>query len=636
MIHSRHICGMLLAVVGLVCGCAPLESRDAETDPRDAPADTVADVRIVEAIGGDRSLTYAVDVHDTIAVFGRGTNVVIVDVSDPSRPAEIGSVSLPGEIRDVAVRGTNVYAAADSGGLHIIDLSEPNTPAATGSIRFKDLAYGVDLDGDYVYVAARSEGLRVIDVTDPATPVEAAYFSTPDEAVDVVVRDGFAYIAAWYESMRVVDIRDPAALEEVSYASYDSYDNGAAWSVHVDGEIGLAAVPEMGLRTVDISDPRDVKLYRVYRGLFAPAGAAVRGRTAFVADQSAGLRVLDLADPREPVEIGSVKLPGRSMAVSLQGDIAYVAAREGGLRVVDISRPYDPHEIAYVDAADVIVDVSVAGDTLAAVGSQNGVNLHRASADWSKGAAIATPAQRVIFHGNRLLTAGTGGVSLYDRSNPTSAIVTSNMAGTPHGLAASGDIVAVAVEEFGVRFLAIGTPGDLREVGSFEPDRAGMASSDRHQVLRTPPSAWDVVISEDLGFAAFDDGVRVIDISDPARPALVALHALPERAYRLLLRDSRLYVACDDGLRVIDVSDPERPAEVAHVKTPSFATALALDGDRVYVGDLSGVLTVTSTSEPMERIHEVKIADQILGLALVDTGIAAAVGEQGVRVVAVP
>src|SRR5690606_35251759 len=114
-------------------------------------------------------------------------------------------------------------------------------------MRFDDRVYGVDTDGRHAYVAARSAGLHVLDVADPEKPVPVGHIQTPDDAVDVVVRGDFAYVAAWYESMRVIDISDPANPEEVSFASYDSYDNGTAWSVYVEGDLGFATVPDMGL-----------------------------------------------------------------------------------------------------------------------------------------------------------------------------------------------------------------------------------------------------------------------------------------------------------------------------------------------------------------------------------------------------
>ena len=628
MIRFMFWCGFLL-VVGIVGqGCTEAESNADETVEPEGSS-----YRLVAEFGGEDAFTYGVAVRDSIAVFGRGREIGVVDVSDPSHPAVVGTATLGGEIRDLVLRGAFAYAAAGSGGLEILDLSEPGAPELIGRVRFQDRAYGVDAEGDYVYVAARSEGLRIIDVSNPEEPVEVGHIVTPDEAVDVVVRDGFAYVAAWYESMRVIDVSEPTSPEEVSYASYDSYDNGAAWSVFVEEDLGLATVPDMGLRTVDISDPRDVKLYKVYRGLYSPAGVAARGRIAFVADQDAGFRVLDLTDPLSPVEIGSISLPGRAMAVSLSGDVAYVAAREGGLRIIDVSLPHDPREIGYVDEGDEVVDVVRIGEKLATAGLQNGVSFYGSSMDYEAVGHIHFPARRISTAGRTLLVAGQAEIAVFDHSDHTNLQARLRVPGSVRGVAVSDDVVIVATEQFGLRMLQLGQAGGLREVGSLEPDRSGIASTDQLQMLRTPVAAWDVVMYDELAVGAFDDGVRVIDVSTPTRPSLIGRLNTPERVYRLALRGSQLFAACDDGLRVIDMSDPAHPVGLTYLKTPSFATSLLLDEDQVHVGDLSGVMTTVSASHPYDRISEIKIADRVLGLAMLDEGIAVAAGRDGLRIV---
>lgn len=628
MIRFSLICGILTACLFLAA-CAPTETRLEDADPQDSPL-----FRLLDEAGGEDAFTYAVNAHDSIVAFGRGPDLIIADIGDPSKPEVLGTVRLRGEIRDVVLRGRTVYAAADSGGFQIIDVSNPRTPTIISGMRFEDRVYGVDADDGHAYVAARSAGLHIVDVSDASALKTVGHVVTPDEAVDVVVRDDFAFVAAWYESMRVIDVSDRSAPEEVSFASFDSYDNGAAWSVYVEEDIGLATVPDMGLRMVDISDPRDVKLHKVYRGLFAPAGVAARGRIAYVADQSAGFRVLDLSDPVAPVEIGSLDLPGRAMAVALEGDAAYVAAREGGLRIVDISRPHDPHEVAYIDSGDEIADVAVFGDTVIAAGLQNGALLYREAARLHADGIIPFPARRVVVQEDRLILAGETGIALYDRADVSRRTAFAELSGSIRGVASGENLVVAATEQFGLRILGPGSGGTLHEIGSFEPERAGGASMDRLQMQRTPVAAWDVLVDGDRAFAAFDDGIRLIDFSRPSRPTLIGLLATPERVFRLTLRGDRLFAACDDGIRAIDVSDPANLSQIGHVKTPSFATSMAWNGDRMYVGDLSGMITVVETDEPVRRIAEGKVAERILGLTVVRNGIAVASGREGVRVVA--
>jgi hypothetical protein len=231
-----------------------------------------------------------------------------------------------------------------------------------------------------------------------------------------------------------------------------------------------------------------------------------------------------------------------------------------------------------------------------------------------------------------LLVAGEAEIAVLDQSDYTNLQGRLRVPGSVRGVAANDDNdVIVATEQFGLRMLQLRPNGGLREVGSLEPDRSGVALTDRQQMLRTPVAAWDVVMYSDRAVAAFDDGIRVVDVSTPSRPTLIRLLNTPERVYHLVLRGSQLFAACDDGLRVIDVSDPAHPVELTYLKTPSFATYLLLHEDQIHVGDLSGVMTTVSASDPYDRISEIKIADRVLDLAMLDESIAAAAGVNGLR-----
>lgn len=627
MRNSGYIAVVLVGTVALIVGVwmfSGVSSPESAALTKTAvppPAVAPSAVEMVAEAGGADGYSYAVAVHESLAVFSRGARLVVVDVSNPPSPVELGSIVLPGEIRDIVMTERYAYVAADSAGMHVVDLADPMRPARSGSYLFDDRAYGVAVEGPHLFVAARSAGLRMLNVSSPSSPVEVGHIVTPDEAVDVVVRDGYAYVSAWYESMRVIDVSDPAALEEVSFASYDSYDNGAAWSVSVEGDIGLNTIPEVGLRTVDISDPHDVKLYKVYRGLFAPVGVAARGPVAFVADQDAGFRVLDLADPAELVEIGSLKLPGSPLSVVLNDDFAYVAAREGGLRVVDVSRPNDPVEVAFLDGDDEIVDVTYYDGVLIAAGAENGVYTFDGTdrlEPAARGAAL-----RVVADGQRLTTAGTDGVHVYDRANPWTPVTSLNS--SARAAAVRGDLTVAATELDGLVVF-----DGARQVGESHPERLDITPSNRELLLRTPVSGWDVVLHGNIAFGAFDDGIRLVDVSTPSRPALIGSISTPERVYRLAAHDATLLAACDDGLRIFDI---ETRKEIAHIKTSSFATAVVAQDGRAYVGDLNGSVTVVELAEKPETIGTYEVADRVHGLAVSGEMLAVAAGTQGIRIV---
>ena len=614
---------MLIVGIVVLCALAVLVRRSG--GGQDTSGDAVAasvpgNMELVAEVGAG-AFTYAVDADGTRAAFGRGRHLVVADVSDPARPSERYAIPLPGDILGVRLSGDRVYVAADTAGLRIVDIVEG---VEVGSLRFDDRAYDVEVSEPYVFVAARSEGLRVVDVSDPANPVEIAAVPTPDEAVGVVIQGDYAYVADSYESMRVVNVSDPSAPEEVSFAPFSSYDHGAAWNVGVDGELAAFTIPEKGLRTVDITYPDSVRNHGLYyQKLRAPADVALRGHLAFVADQEAGLRVLDLTDPQNPAEIGAAPLSGSALTIRLDGDVAYVAAKEAGLRLVDISTPNDPREIGFLDDGDTVLDVVSAGGALLVAGLENGVYRYDGGSELVRRFEGRTG--RIALDGPRVVTAGRDGVRVHEEEQ-----VFASMTGKAHGVAARDGVIAAA-EPLGVRILEAGSGGALQETGFFGVEWADDA--EEKEFLRTPPAAWDVLLEEGRAYAAFDDGLYVLDLGGPDAPRLAGRIRTPERVYRLARSGDRLFAACDDGLRVLDVSGSS-PEEVAFVRTPSYATSLLIDGDTVYVGDLSGrVLAVDVSGEDAQVTGTWHVADRVYALTRAEEGIAVAAGGQGLRIV---
>ena len=148
---------------------------------------------LVGQIGGH---SYAVAVQGPIAYLGVGPRLVLLDVSDPARPAVLGRTGvLPGVVQGVAVSGSHAYVAAGDGGLRVVDVSDPAHPREVGSCDTPGEAWGVAVSGSYAYVAAGDAGLRIVDVSDPAHPREVGSYDTPGSAWDVAVSGSYAYVA---------------------------------------------------------------------------------------------------------------------------------------------------------------------------------------------------------------------------------------------------------------------------------------------------------------------------------------------------------------------------------------------------------------------------------------------------------
>jgi len=131
-------------------------------------------------------------VADGYAYAARGLELQIFDVYDPVSPQPIGtfrkSVVGVAVFGDVAVAGSRAYVwwgNGKFGGILVVDISDPTSPVEIGSYDS-----GVSpipsfvADGPYLYVA-RFGGLEIGDVSDPMSPRVTSYYATRSSGLGV-------------------------------------------------------------------------------------------------------------------------------------------------------------------------------------------------------------------------------------------------------------------------------------------------------------------------------------------------------------------------------------------------------------------------------------------------------------------
>ncbi len=287
--------------------------------------------------------------------------MAIYDVSDPSRPEQIGFYPTPGSgvHRMTWWDGDLAYVAGTDRGflgrfLHIVDLSDPSQPTAVGKWWYpgQHTASGEVPDwdhqaepgpgdpgrqfalhhalpyGDRAYAGYWDAGLMILDVADPANPKLISRLAFGEESRNthtaqrlpgrdiVVVTD--EQLTRWIGVQRhvwVVDVSDETSPEVVSTFPIPDgarHEDGVRWGPHNLHEMRPGA----------FTDPNLVFL--TYFG--------------------GGLRVYDLTDPSAPTEVAHLVPPAPSGRDSIQfNDVTvtedrtiFVTDRHGdGLYIVD-------------------------------------------------------------------------------------------------------------------------------------------------------------------------------------------------------------------------------------------------------------------------------------------------------------
>lgn len=247
---------------------------------------------------------FAVAVRGEIAFLG-DQGLRIIDISDHTRPTELGSVELDGSIMAVAAdeTGERVAALAWGGELSLVDASDPAQPV----VRSAHPTNGVDVSifDTIVAVAEGDQGVTLIDVTDLEAPTLIARISTIDRALAVALDSNIAVIGLAIDSV-------------------------------VEGAVAI----------YDITDPTDPILT-------AQQPTSDRVGAVDVADSKAAiliggsLQMIDISDPAAPIDLGTSDARlGNVEDIAIDGFLVHASSWSGSLHVIDFSHPDGPSVIA--------------------------------------------------------------------------------------------------------------------------------------------------------------------------------------------------------------------------------------------------------------------------------------------------
>jgi hypothetical protein len=121
--------------------------------------------------------------------------------------------------------------------------------------------------------------------------------------------------------------------------------------------------------------------------------------------------------------------------------------------------------------------------------------------------------------------------------------------------------------------------------------------------IEMPYYVLDIEISEPYAFVS-DGFLNIIDISDPTAPVVIcSLEEGVGAMESIVLSGSYVYAACWwDGLKIIDISDPYSPQLVGSVETGAIARDVAVAGSHAYVSHWGEDVAVVDISVPSAPI----------------------------------
>jgi len=272
----------------------------------------------------------------------------IFDVSHPDSLVELGSWTPDEGVGPITQWGDCTVVIYDFPSfLGILDLTDPSAPVELGSVSIpgEHPIFRVATYNDHAYIAKGLDGLVIVDLSTPANPQVVANVSFPDAVMDLAMSGHYLYVASGhYNALMIYDISIPQSPTQIGECPVgENVERLAIWS-----DYAYAVLHEFGLVIIDVSNPNAPALVGSYpssedlKDIFADEGFV------FIADGYEMFRVINATDPSSPYECGFHTFPGGWMHhVTAEGIFAYVSG-DSRLEIYDCSAalPVSPWEIA--------------------------------------------------------------------------------------------------------------------------------------------------------------------------------------------------------------------------------------------------------------------------------------------------
>jgi hypothetical protein len=507
--------------------------------------DTLHTISLAEPATPVRVGSLAIGLHDAILACqgallcaADATDFGIWDIARPAAPVPLSRLALPLGAVDLVVQGPLAYVATATG-LLTVDVTDPGAPRLLGEYREDGLeGRAIAVQNDHAYLVCRT-GLVIIDIADPAAPRALGRVAAAGGDA-IAVEGSWAAVTGHYGiGVRTIDVSDPLNPRLVSETGCQVIEhrgavlrNGHLFTVACDGNYSIPPISSvLAFRlgaAATVMPTSTVAWSPTVYGDVMPAAMDIAGdRARCLTTFPNGfprLDILDLASPDGPTVIGSVEVHGD--AVAWRDSLACVAGVN--LEIVDLTVATQPRVVVSLPLPGVL---------------QYGMT---ADLTW-------LPDDRVIV---RAMTADGARDFIVNLDDPLAPVIEATVPSfrpDTSTFLASGYLGYIYGDS--LRVVDLSDPAHPRRLSAL-----GVASF--IPVGSRPVIAggclWVAIMDTD-----FDRSLLGFSLTDPVAPALISRTPVPMGDYRMQGDDGWLVLSGLFGVHAIDITDPARPAVVS-------------------------------------------------------------------------
>jgi hypothetical protein len=456
----------------------------------------------------------------------------------------------------VTGRDTLVYLALGSE-VAVFNCVNAHNPRIVNEIQCRYVVDRPILKDSILYCVLQG-GVEVFNVANPASVTRIKYL--PISAVDMCINDTMAYTID-ADSFKAYRIVTPDSFQRLGACADSGY--------YIAADSGFAYLCDRwGLYVIDATDPTNPHQASMVTGAQTGAALIDSGYCYYTQlGSSTAFVVADVSNPYLPVELGRrPNTPGGD--IYKLGFYAYLS----GFQIMDVSGHSNPTQIC---------SLAVGG-----IGA------------WT----------RSPYTYSFVAIAGLMTININDPVHPQVDTLVAR-ADLSYDVSTSGALACVANYRAGMKVLGVGTPAVPMEVGCYDS-------------VGDNPEAQAVASRDSLGYLMAGiwspTGFRVMDLSDPRNPRLLASAGVFNPATAVILRDTLAYVGEESRFQVFSIANPRNPRLVGSCGLPNSSYGLCLRDTLAFVANLTS-LQIIDIAKP-ESAHVVGVfAVRALGVAVRET-----------------
>jgi hypothetical protein len=532
---------------------------------------------------------YNISIFDKKAYVNEGSNVVIIDVTNPQQTEYINTIDIYEcleqnyvNMYDITVKDHTLFIAG-GGSLYYIIVNDHSKPTLVES--FEVGGYGISVVDKTVYAIGNS--LTVIDISDPEHPTIT--LSKDAHGFDIEVIDNIAYMS-YPQTLSIMPILYENNITPVQIQYIKPSDTNLF--VKIQGSLShgpyqLKVFNQQYEETIDfdIGGPfffEDIPNQTIYGNtdIFSipftinEANPALASQEYSINVVSSNQEVisnhniqLDLLDSPKKILIKPFHNQFGITQISLiiSNNTGLFVTEQFELTIefsnIDLDDRQDVSDYYYL-GKDLYIDIAGKGfdkNTQAMLIPVSGSNKFYKFFDYSYGITVANE----MIYSRGLLNS----LQILDMRNflNHNTFGFSDMSAKGRGLTVIDNIAYI-------------TNGGLQIVDVSDSFKPEIISN-----FDTPGTANDVTVMDGTAYIAVSNGLQIIDVSNPFKPEKKGFIDTQASATCVAVVEKTAFVGCNLSLKIIDVSNPLNPVDISTIALPGYANSLYIIDDRAYV-----------------------------------------------------